>query len=161
VHELITYIDGREWKRLTAPDTIAPRAWILGVVAVQLTVENGVLSGQVRASVTGSAAETAPLGAETIVHLGIDVGGPLPEVALPAERGMALYLDGAPVDRVAATGSEARAFGHVFCRWLRAGGSERGFDLTDFLSLPPGVKYERRVSRPLEPGQLVSYAIRL
>jgi len=47
----------------------------------------------------------------------------------------------------------------VFCRWLRSGGFEAGFDLTDFLLLAPGKMYQRKVHRPLQPGLTASYAI--
>ena len=53
----------------------------------------------------------------------------------------------------------ARGFGHVFCRWLRAGDAETGFDLTDFKSRPEGAKFERLVTRGLAVGQVVSYAL--
>ncbi len=52
-----------------------------------------------------------------------------------------------------------RAYGHVYCRYRRDGRHEPGFDLTDFLSIPEGPKYEPRLPRAVEPGRVVSYAL--
>jgi hypothetical protein len=88
---------------------------------------------------------------------------PLPELAGAAAR-LQAYLDEEPLASVELppkSPETTRAFGHVFCRWLRAGGFEAGFDLTDFLLLPPGKMYQRKMNRPLAPGQTVTYAIDL
>jgi hypothetical protein len=75
-----------------------------------------------------------------------------------------VYLDGAEVGAAALAPAQRhaspppRAFGHVFCRWLRAGADEPGFDLTEFVSQPAGRKWERIVLRALALGQTVSYA---
>jgi hypothetical protein len=50
----------------------------------------------------------------------------------------------------------ARAFAHVYCRWLRDGRNEPGCDLTPFLSPPPGAKFERAAARAIAPGELVT-----
>ena len=77
-----------------------------------------------------------------------------------AKARVQLYLDEEEIDSASLpphSPEGARAFGHVFCRWLRSGAVEPGFDLTEFLVLPPGKMYERKVNRVLEPGQTVSY----
>jgi hypothetical protein len=172
--ELVTFVDGLEWLRTRAPAELGPRAWILGVVAVQLSVESGRLTAQVRANVTGDAPSLRPLPSSAIIQIALVAPGapapPLPALQVPplagAEARLALFLDGDPVDEVAlspalfAAEPPPRAFGHVFCRWLRSGEVEPGFDLTDFCSQPPGQKYERRVIRSLSVGETVSYLIR-
>jgi hypothetical protein len=166
--ELITFVDGVAWATVRAPCPIAPRAWALGVVAVQVAAAGGQLSAQVRAHVTGGRlAELRALTPPTVVQVQLVDGAapPRPAIAPPpldgAQARLALWADDQPIDEVAlhAPAGAPRAFGHVFCRWLRAGGVEPGFDLTEFADLPPGRKYERRVVRPLGAGHTVSYAL--
>jgi hypothetical protein len=160
---LHTLLDGNPLPIVACPEPLAPRAWALGVVAVQLTVAGGRLSGQLRLSVTGSAAHAVALAPIARVHVAL--GAPPSPFVLepPAQPGVALFLDGAPLDAIAlpSPAVDARAFAHVYCRWLRTGEREPGFDLTDFLSLPPGVKYDRRLHRPLAEGSTVGYCVRL
>jgi len=172
--ELITFVDGVEWLRTRAPTEIAPRAWILGVVAVQLSVDAGRVTAQLRANVTGEAPSLRPLPSPAVVQISLcaaDAAAPiLPRLTVPAldgaEARLSAFLDDQLVDEIALSPAlataqpPARAFGHVFCRWLRTGEVEPGFDLTDFLSQPPGQKYQRRVVRRLELGESVSYLIR-
>lgn len=113
-----------------------------------------------------------PLGDGSIVHLALlepeQPAPPLPPIARRPLEGRALircYLDGAllgsavlhDADRELAPAP--RAFGHVFCRWLRDGGVEAGFDLTAFLSRVEGEKYERLLARPLAVGEIVTYTV--
>jgi hypothetical protein len=169
---LVTFIDGEEWARIEQPP-LGARAWALGVVAVQLTVESGRVVGQVRAHATQApAAEVRPIVAPTLVQVQLVAEGesplapptpPLPDLAGAVAR-VQLYHDFDPVASIElppASRDGTRAFGHVFCRWLRSGGFEPGLDLTDFLLLPPGKMYERKVNRPLVLGETVSYAIAL
>ena len=169
---LVTFIDGDEWARLEQPP-LGSRAWMLGVVAVQLGVEDGRAVGQLRAHATQAPApEVRPIVAPTLLQVQLVTEGesplapptlPPPELAGAAAR-LQLYLDEeaiASVELPPKSAESTRAFGHVFCRWLRAGGFEAGFDLTDFLLLPPGKMYERKVNRALAAGQTVTYAIDL
>jgi hypothetical protein len=169
---LVTFIDGDEWARVEEPP-LGARAWALGVVAVQISVENGQVMGQVRAHATQAPApEVRPIVAATLIQVQLVAEGetplappavPLPELAGAAAR-LQLHLDEEPLASVElppASPDGTRAFGHVFCRWLRSGSYELGFDLTDFLLLPPGRMYERKVNRPLQLGETVSYAIDL
>ncbi|HEY7955735.1 MAG TPA: hypothetical protein VII38_10605, partial [Polyangia bacterium] len=137
--------------------------------------ENNQVRARLRAGATGSAVKVRTLGPSLVQVALVRPGDPaptLPRFAPPALDGgaaarLALALDETPIDEIAlwpaglAAAPPPRAFGHVFCRWLRSGAIEPGFDLTDFLSLPPGAKYERRVSRPLASGEVVSYALAL
>lgn len=168
---LLVYLDGRPCAEVAPPVPFPPRAWLLGVVAVQATVEAGRPVARLRVHVTGASKPTVvPLGETALVQVALceDQVPPWPAVALPGRdeaaarlvllRGgerlaMARLLGGA-----LSTAPAPRAFSHVFCRWLREGGIEPGCDLTDFLSLPEGVKYERLVSAPLEVGEVVSIA---
>ncbi len=159
------FLDGEPVGRIE-PGRFGARAWLLGVAAVQVTVEDGRPSARLRAHVTGGgAARTWPLAARAVVHVAFTDGEPppLPAIAPPPLDGatarLALFLDGelvetAPLDRAALA---ARAFGHVFCRWLREGGCEPGCDLTGFAAPPPGEKYRRLAARPLTVGAVVSY----
>jgi hypothetical protein len=169
---LVTFIDGEEWTRVEQPP-LGARAWMLGVVAVQLGVEGGRVVGQLRAHATQAPApEVRPIVAPTLVQVQLVAEGetplapptpPPPELAGAAAR-LQLYFDFDPLASVELpprSPESTRAFGHVFCRWLRSGGYEAGFDLTDFLLLPPGKMYERKLNRRLEPGQTVTYAIDL
>ncbi len=164
--ELVTYLDGHPWQHTSPPHSMAPRAWLLGVIAVQLTAGRSHIEAQLRASLTGGEAHTTLLQDGSIVHVSLGRVA-RPNVLAPDALGMACYLDGRLIDLIALTPElagahpKARAFGHVFCRWLRDGGVEPGFDLTGFQSLALGVKYERLVNRVLAPGQIVSYALRL
>jgi hypothetical protein len=166
---LVTWVDGEEWTRVARPD-LGARAWALGVVALQLGVERGEVVGQARAHATQAPGpEVRPIAAPTLLQVQLVAEDelplsppslPPPELAGAAAR-LQLYLDEEAVESVAlppACSDGTRAFGHVFCRWLRAGGFEAGFDLTDFLLLPPGKMYHRLVNRPLVIGQTISYA---
>lgn len=167
---------GREVARIDGPTRIAPRDWRLGVVAVQAVVDRGRVAARLRAHLTGwPKPRVAPLlnepgDGEAVVHVAYGDGAPPERIPAPPPSAEAatldVYLDGVRLagvalssDRVGASPAP-RAFGHVFCRYQRAGDGafdEAGFDLTDFLSLPPGVKYERVLSATLRPGQVVTY----
>ena len=160
---LLVRLAGREWLRL-APPAFGARAWLLGVVAVQLVIDD-VPYARVRAHATGGgAARTIDLPANEPVH--ITLLGPaarpprLPRLTWRPEASLAVYLNGEFIDAAPVpppADRPLRGFGHVFCRWLRSGGIEPGFDLTDVIAPPPGRMYERRLSRPLAVGQTVSY----
>lgn len=161
-------IDGAEWTRIAAPESLGARAWVLGVVAVQLTVENQRITAQVRASLTGTPAQTHPLRSGSIVQIALGEPTRWPpieplhtsEAALIRCHHNGLMLAESTLRRAALTQTpEPRAFGHAYCRWLRDGASEPGFDLTDFLSRAPGEMYERKLHEKLAPGDVVAYAI--
>ena len=172
--ELVVFVDGKERHRIAAPDDFGARAWLLGVVAVQVSVEDGKVVGRVRGNLTGAdAAWVEVLPARAVAQVAVVPAGahapPLPAIEPrdpePAAARLTLYLDGEPlVGAVLAADALAddpprRAFGHVFSRFLPGGAvDEPGFDLTDFLSLPEGVKYERIHTGKIVPGQVVSYA---
>ena len=170
---LEAWLDGARVARLEAPAQIAPRDWILGVLAVQFDVEKGKVQARLRGNVTGAeepaVVELVP---PAVVHITLVTGDTpptLPPIGSPTSHEafarLRVFLDGNLIGdselaaAPAAGQPAARGFGHVFCRWLRSGAIEPGFDLTDFLSLPPGAKYERRVSRPLAAFEVVSYAL--
>jgi hypothetical protein len=167
---LVTFIDGEEWTRVEAPP-LGARAWNLGVVAVQITVESGRPVGQVRAHATlAPAPEVRPIVAPTLIQVQLVPDGetPLvpPALGLPELAGAAARLQlscdeeaVASVELPPRSAEGTRAFAHVFCRWLRSGAFEAGFDLTDFLLLPPGKMYERKINRALQPGETVSFAL--
>jgi hypothetical protein len=174
--DLIAFIDGEPRLRLAAPEQFAARAWILGVVAVQATVADGRVRARLRAHTTGAAAPTLlPLGDRACVHVALVAPGAPPPPALPgaapppdAAGGavLALSVDGEPV-AAASLGAAAlhdspppRAFGHVFCRWLRDGGAEPGCDLTRFAPPIAGAAWPRLAVRTLRMGQIVEYVIR-
>lgn len=154
--------------RVEPPSTIAPRAWALGVAAVQVWVEEGRVLARLRRNVTGSVAVVVPLPQRALVDVGLAVVPPPRAFVLPdddAAARLALFVDGEPVadavlprDRLR-DDPAPRAYGHVFCRWLRDGGHELGCDLTGFESRAEGEKVERLVVRALSPGQSVSYAL--
>jgi hypothetical protein len=171
VPRLLVYLDGRSCAEVAPPVPFPPRAWLLGVVAVQATVEANRPAARLRVHLTGAPQPAVvPLGESALVQVALceELVPPLPAIA-PAE------LDEAVAQLVLLRGNERlatarllqgalsmepapRAFSHVFCRWLREGGIEPGCDLTDFLSLPEGTKYERLVSAPLEIGEVISIA---
>jgi hypothetical protein len=166
--ELVVAIDGAEWTRISAPESLGARAWVLGVVAVQLTVENQRVTAQVRASLTGTPAQTRPLPSGSIVQIALGEPAQWPAIEPPRTSEAAqirchhngLMLAESTLTPTALTQTPPpRAFGHAYCRWLRDGGSEPGFDLTDFLSRPPGEMYERKLHEKLAPGGVVAYAI--
>jgi hypothetical protein len=171
---LVVRLGDREWTRVTVPE-LGARAWILGVVAVQVAARRA----QVRAHVTGAKdALVVPLSSGDPVHVTLapdlrsaaaasPLAPPPSLTALPplaaAAAALAVFVDGAFVDEARTADSDAadaRGFGHVFCRWLRGGAIEPGFDLTDLVAQPAGRKYERRVQRPLAVGATVSYVFR-
>jgi hypothetical protein len=148
---------------------LGPRAWALGVVALQVTQEGTAVRAQLRAHATmAPAPELRPLRSPSLIQVQLVPEGEtalappsLPALELAGARALVqLFLDEEAIDTVAlppGSPDGTRAFGHVFCRWLRSGGVEPGFDLTDFLSLPPGKMYQRKVNRALQPGQTASY----
>lgn len=168
---LLVYLDGGLCAEVAPPVPFPPRAWLLGVVAVQATVEEGRPVARLRVHVTGAAQPTVvPLGGAALVQVALCEGRvpSLPTVA-PTGRDEAVarlallhggerLAEGRLVAAALAAAPAPRAFSHVFCRWLREGGIEPGCDLTDFLSLPEGTKYERLVSAPLAIGEVVSIA---
>jgi hypothetical protein len=170
---LEAYLDGTRVARLTAPAEIAPRDWILGVMAVQLEVEADKVRARLRANMTADEPMVVELAPPAVVHfLLADADAPppaLPPIGSPTSHDacarVRVFLDGHLIGDAeliappAAGEPAARGFGHVFCRWLRDGGHEPGFDLTDFKSRPEGAKYERLVARTLESGQIVSYGL--
>jgi len=141
--------------RVECPAQIAPRDWLLGVVAVQCEGAEA----RVRANLTGwPDAVVVPLESGEVVDVVFGTVAARPANLVPAQPGLFVFLDGDEVAR--APFGPGRAFGHVFCRYLKSGAEEAGFDLTPFLDQAPGTKYERLVSQPLAPGQVVSYAYR-
>jgi hypothetical protein len=171
---LEAYVDGARVARLEAPREIAPRDWILGVIAVQLDIEGGRVSARLKAHTTGASEPTlVELVPPAVVHVVLfPEGAPvpaLPPIGSPTSHEacarLRAFLDGNLVGdselatAPAASGPPARAFGHVFCRWMRDGGAEPGFDLTDFRARPEGEKYERLLARTLAPGQVVTYGL--
>jgi len=169
---LEAWMDGARVARLEAPAQIAPRDWILGVLAVQFDVDKGKVLARLRGNVTGAeepaVVELVPPAVVHITLVGTEtptlppIGSPTSHEAFARLR---VFLDGNLVgdselkDAPAAGAPVARGFGHVFCRWLRDGGAETGFDLTDFKSRPEGQKFERILTRGLAVGQVVSYAL--
>jgi hypothetical protein len=163
--------------RVEPPQTIAPRAWVLGVAALQVWVDEGRVVARLRHNVTGSDAVVAPLSTHaSLIHVHIDISKYIdisireseirrtPELGGSAAR-LVLFVDGEPIAE-AVLAREAlrdepgrRAYGHVFCRWLRDGGHELGCDLTGFDVPIEGRKAERIVVRALAVGQTVTYAL--
>jgi hypothetical protein len=166
---LRVYREREPWLVVRPPAEMAPRSWILGVVAVQAGVEGGVVRARLRAHATGEEeAAVMELGGSAVLHVALarsEEALVLPTVAVPALEGaaarIAIYLDGEPLaESVLRTPIEgARAFAHAFCRWLRDGTYEPGFDLTEFLVRSPGAKFDRSLSRPLAPGKVVSWGV--
>jgi hypothetical protein len=160
---------------LPAPAVIEPRAWALGVAAVQVVVENGKVTARVRRHETGAEeAEIVPIEAPVIVHAcALPPGGEahIPTIELPTLEAdgplarMAMYVGGAKV-AVASLKREdlgldpaPKAYGHFFCRWLRDGGEEVGCDLTEFQSLTEGEKAHRLLVKTLTTGGVASFAL--
>jgi hypothetical protein len=166
---LLVYLDGVPCAEVVPPVPFPSRAWLLGVVAVQATVEGARPVARLRVHLTGAPQPTVvALGERALVQVALceDKVPTRPAVVAPgpeeAAASLVLLRDG---ERLAtaclfrealATEPAPRAFSHVFCRWLREGGIEPGCDLTDFLSLPEGTKYERLVSAPLEVDEVIS-----
>jgi hypothetical protein len=168
------WLDGKRVAQLQAPAQIAPRDWILGVMAVQFDVAKDQVLARLRGNVTGAEEpQVVDLLLPAVVHIKLvlpDAAAPaLPPIGSPTSHEafarLRVFLDGnligdSPLSAPPAAGTPpARGFGHVFCRWLRDGGVETGFDLTDFKSRPEGSKFERIVTRGLAAGQVVSYAL--
>ncbi len=163
---LVVHLEDREWTRLAPPEDLGARAWLLAVVAVQLT---GV-EGQVRAHLTGRAqAKVHPFDQSSTVHVSLGDSHicrlpPMADLGDFAAR-IELFHDAVPIREVVlerlARSPTPRAFGHVFCRYLRSGEIEPGYDLTEFISQPAGAKYQRVVQQPLAVGHTVSYRITL
>jgi hypothetical protein len=169
------FVDGELWREIAAPSFdklrtsgIAPRAWLLGVAAVQFSVENGGVIAQARVNRTGLQPEVLPLRAPSLVQVSLG-DARLPAIA-PLEPGaaaarVALHVGGEPLGEVSLARDSLsarpppRAFGHVYCRWLREGGIEPGCDLTEFASVAEGGTFQRRVLRAIAVGDVVSYAI--
>jgi hypothetical protein len=174
---LLAWLDGQVWLRLDPPRQIAPRAWALGVVAMQIQALGTGVTARARAHTTGGSEPVVrPLTADTVLHVAfVDADdsppappAPLaPEILLPDHAAsLTVLVDGTLLEqtwlaRAAQAAMPApRAFGHAFCRWLRDGSTECGFDLTDFLSRPPGAMFERRVVATVQPGQEVTFVLR-
>jgi hypothetical protein len=172
---LVTFLDGAEWTRVAAPSDFGTRAWLLGVVAVQAAVEHGHVVARVRANLTGAEAPViAPLADGALVHVAlVGDGDAVPErpAITTLDRGasiasLSLFLDGkwvatSSLDAAAIDHAPApRAFGHVYCRFVRDGEDEPGYDLTELVSVAEGTKYPRAASGVLGPGQVVSYSFR-
>ena len=165
--QLVTLVDGVERARVAPPSRFPSRDWLLGVVAVQVTIVEGRPCAIVRSHITGDRAPViVPLGERAVVSVAlVDAGaeGRACDVELPPLDGARARL-GLFVNEVAiadaclerADDPRVRAFSHVYCRWLRDGARESGADLTDFLALPPGVKYERIAARPIACGDIVT-----
>jgi hypothetical protein len=161
------YVERRLVAQLDAPRAIAPRAWVLGVAAVQLTTVNGALSARLRTHVTGAdEARIVELAGQGVVHVALGespVEPTLPDLLVPREGAcLRVALEGqilaeARLPRDPAP-SSPRAYGHAFCRWLRAGSFEAGFDLTHFAEPQRGAKAERLLVGAMVPGQVASYA---
>jgi hypothetical protein len=164
-----------EWTRVAAPEELGERDWLLGVVAVQLAVEGGKVTAQARAHLTGQAEPVVSgLAHGSVLHVTlVENGGiaPVPPKVEPPEllhgavAALALYVDGTLKETayLAPAGltldPPPRAFGHVFCRFVKDGSFEPGYDVTHFLSIPQGEKYERAVAEALVFGQTISYGI--
>ena len=147
--------------RVVAPASLAPRDWMLAVAAVQLAVTDSRVDARLRAHLTGEPEARVTLidVSPAVVHVALvaqdQTDPPWPAIAPPAlgeaAARLALFLDGVAAGEVSlAPGAlrssrPPRAFGHVFCRHRSDGVHDAGFDLTDFLAPPPGVKFERRV----------------
>ncbi len=166
---------------LPAPAEIAPRAWALGVAAVQVVVENGKVIARVRRHETGAAeAAIVEVSTPVVVHAAAVLEGAevhLPEIKLPvldtngaAEASrpaarLAMYVGGAKVAVASLAHSDLglvpapRGFGHFFCRWLRDGGEEVGCDITEFQSLHEGEKFHRLLVKTLVAGSVASFAL--
>jgi hypothetical protein len=139
------------------------------VAAVQLSVEAGRVVAQARCNRTGEEAETIALSAPSLVQIALGDAPALPRIVPPAlgDAGARVqtFLDGEmagesilPRDALAAD-PPLRGFGHVWCRWLREGGVEPGFDLTEFAASGEGGKFERIVTRSLVAGAVIGYAV--
>lgn len=165
---LVAFVDGAEVARLSPKPVLSraegpelgARAWLLAVMAVQVTVAEGAVRAILRAHVTGGAAPiVVPLASGSRVDIAIAESAvapnavplTIPRVEPTAAASLTLARDGAVAGtahlaRAALTADPPpRAFAHVYSRWLRGGGHESGYDLTDFLSLPRGTKFERRL----------------
>ncbi len=164
---LIGYVDGVERVRLTPPDALVERAWLLAVMAVQVNVVGGRRRAILRSNRTGHEPDVIELPDAAVVH--IAVGGDdaeLPELDAPDTPTLALHIDGAlvqsePLDAALTRTPTPRAFGHVYSRWLRDGGHETGYDITPFASVPRGQKHARSASGETVVGTVISYAIRV
>jgi hypothetical protein len=162
-------VDGTPALSVECPE-LGTRGWILGVLALQAQVDG---DGQVRAILRGHATsalgpQIVPLGARATVVVALAAHPiappppPLPPLGDDVARIDAI-CEGVVVatarlfrDQIASRPAP-RAFGHVYCRWLRSGDFEAGWDLTDFASQPHGQKYQRLAERPLARGQVVTY----
>jgi hypothetical protein len=171
---LVVRTQDAEWLRLGAPHDMSPRAWLLAVVAAQLEVVDGRVHCRVRAHLTGHAqADVLELAQPTVVHVSlIDDHVPLPELpSIPAGSessltGLSLFLDGVHLATTEIDPAELdpskrlRAFAHTWCRHLKSGAIEPGYDLTRFTEVIPGRMYPRSMSENLTLGQTVSWALR-
>lgn len=171
---LLAFVDGVERGRLEPPAQLEERAWLLAVAAVQMNVVDRVVRPILRLHVTGaSAPQVIDLAAHTRVDIALVNASETPAMFAElntaglggAAARLAIAVDGVP-GKAAVLAPDLleaepppRAFGHVFSRWLRDGGHESGYDLTDFQSVPMGVKYERIASGPAGPPLIVSYLI--
>ena len=167
---LIAFVGGVEVARVAPPADMRPRSWVLGVMAVQATVERGQPVARLRIHLTGAAApQLVALPEPACVAIAfVDEDPSIPSISAappslaPGEAAaLTLSLNGAPIARAPllrdalAASPPPRAFAHVFCRWLRDGAPEPGCDLTHFLSIPEGTKFERVASRPIAAGDVI------
>ncbi len=165
------FLDGKAVCEMAAPADFGAREWILAVAAVQVSVEDGAPTAILRAHATGwGAAQIWSIGqgarADLVLspdHARFTLPSLPPEAALDCAARLTLFLDGKFLKSSELPAADLaldprpRAFGHVFCRFLRNGEFEPGFDLTDFLSRPHGAKFERTIARPLTVGEVVTY----
>src|SRR5262245_9632563 len=113
---LVVRVGETEWLRVEAPTDFGERSWVLGVVAVQVTVQDEGAIAIVRANPTGSEPVVRPLASGELVHVTLlDPGGALPPVPRLPDAGeadapvrLAIFRDGAAVDEATA---DARLFG--------------------------------------------------
>ncbi len=171
---LVAFVDGAERARLEPPAKIEQRAWLLAVAAVQMNVTDGVVRPILRLHVTGA---PAPRVIELDKRAQVDIAlvrpgetpAAMPELTMTGLDGaaarLAVAVDGIPGEEAVLSRSllgaapPARAFGHVYSRWLRDGGHESGYDLTDFQAGSDGIKHERIETASAQPSVVVSYLI--
>ncbi len=174
---MVATIDDVEIVRFAAPQKVLAREpWALGVVAVDLECAAGTrrVSGRVRATVSGRAGRVdATLGPGSLLHVYLEEereARARPEVELPIAGagiagGVALYIDAQPVSatlldaRQLRADPPPRAQAQVYCRWLRSGEIELGCELTDFVSLPPGERAPRLVSRFVDRRSVLTIGV--
>ena len=161
------FLDGEHLHTLAPPSVIAPRDWLLGVIAIQATVEDTRIVARLRAHLTGGGAARQwqlPERATLQILLGDSARAPPCEAFAEEDTGARLSLRHRGRTTTARLPHDhlheqpaPRAFGHVYCRWLRDGRDEPCCDLTAFLRRQPGEKFERLVAAPVAPGEFITY----